>query len=228
MLQSKSERNQKSHLHVQCSSTDLLTMMNITMSQRNSIEIENIEHSFQSTVNANVRILSLISLVMIFISNGYLIKVIMKETVSILDWMMILDSFIGIFNSIRLVLNILNGSGVLNNILLCIILNFFNYFINVCNKLLTIGIAVYRYVFVVKHNYVHDTTQRQIFTQSLVSTISMTSAIITGYAIYFKEKYKYFLCKCNFEMHMNKPKSLKVAKEDQRSIRSMVDMPDGQ
>ena len=158
-MQSTSERNQnkfKSHLHVQCNSTDLLTMLNITMSQGNSIVIETIEHSLASTVNVYVRILSLISLVMIFFSNGYLIKVIMKETVSVLDWMMIIDSFIGFFNSIRLVLNILNGSGVLNNIPLCIILNFFNYFINVCNKLLTIGIAVYRYVFVVKHNYIRS------------------------------------------------------------------------
>ena len=157
------------------------------------MEIEIVEHCYPSQAIIHVRILSLISVIMIFSSNGYLINIIMKQTNSLLDWIMLIDSFIGIFNSIRIVLNLVIGTVVLNNIPVCLILNFFNYYINVCNKLITMSIAIYRYVFVVKHEFVQDAGRRQSFSQTLFSSIFILSAVMTGYAVFFKEKYKYFL-----------------------------------
>ena len=167
--------------------------MNITISKEDFIKIETVEHCFPNQANTYVRILSFISMILIFSSNGYLINILRKQTSSILDWIMLIDLLIGIINSVRLVLNFVMGSVVLNNIPLCMILNFFNYYINVCNKLITMSIAVYRYVFVVKHEFVQDAVRRQSFSQTLFSSIFILSAVMTGYAVFFKEKYKYFL-----------------------------------
>ena len=176
-------------------------MMYITFgpSSDDQILINYIEHKFSYSYNFHVQILSWISLILIYVSNGCLIDFILRQrkVKSALDWMILMDAILCIFNSIGIIRIGIFGSGSTHhdNILLCVCFNFSVYFINISNRLLTIGIVLYRYVFVLKHTIVEGQAQRQIFVQTLFSVIFLISIVLAGYAVYYKDLYKYHLNK---------------------------------
>ena len=158
--------------------------------------IDNIEHSFpKSNTLILEKILSVITLILINTTNGGLIHVIMSKPKSALDWMMLIDSILCVLNSVIIIRQGIIVTTHPDNVPLCVLFNFFDFFINISNRLLTIGIVVYRYVFVIRYTFVERNLQRQIFVQSLFSAIFITSFVLTGYAIYFKDLYQDHLCK---------------------------------
>ena len=66
------------------------------------ITLTDIEQDFKTSLRTQIQILSFISLILINTCNGYLIYLAMNQTKTALDWMMLLDSFICILNSIVL------------------------------------------------------------------------------------------------------------------------------
>ena len=120
----------------------------------NILTINEIEHSFQKEISTQVQILSWISLILINASNGYLIHVIKNKMNSLLDWLILMDCILCIFNCITLIKHGIIGKS-LENIPMCFFFNLNSYFINVSNKLVTIGISIYRYVFVVHYINMH-------------------------------------------------------------------------
>ena len=171
-------------------------MMNISFGPlyEDSIMIDNIEHHFPCSNTILEKILSVITLILINTTNGGLIHVILKKSKSALDWMMLTDSLLCILNSIDIIRQGIIVTTHPENLPLCLFFNFSDYFINICNRLLTIGIVVYRYVFVLQHKLVERNGHRQIFVKCLFSSIFITAAILTGYAIYFRDLYQDHLC----------------------------------
>ena len=171
-------------------------MMNISFgpSYEDSIMIDNIEHHFPCSNTILEKILSVITLILINTTNGSLIHVILKKSKSALDWMMLMDSLLCILNSIDIIRQGIIVTTHPENLPLCLFFNFSDYFINICNRLLTISIVVYRYVFVLQHKLVERNGHRQIFVKCLFSSIFITAAILTGYAIYFRDLYQDHLC----------------------------------
>ena len=117
-------------------------------SHLNQIIITATEHSLSNRSDLGVEIASWVSLILIYISNGYLIHVMKNQMKSGMDWLILMDSVLCIISSIHI---IMFGHLVdIENPSLCFLITFFLYFTTIANKLVTVSIGYYRYVFVVK------------------------------------------------------------------------------
>ena len=158
---------------------------------------EQIEHSVhyddKNLVNTQIFMTGqLICVMLILATNGYLLQFIMKQpTKTFLDWMMILDTSLCISN---IVIVIMIGQRIF-----CYFIINFGFFINISNRLLTAGIVVYRYVFVMKSNLVQTTFQRKALEILIIVSILVPSSLLTGFAIYYKDYYLQYLSKFNFK-----------------------------
>ena len=60
---------------------------------------------------------------------------------------------------------------------------------------MTIGIVIYRYVFVIKNHLVERNSQRKIFIEHLHASILLTSVCHASVGIYYKDDYLSHLCR---------------------------------
>ena len=79
---------------------------------KNIITIDEIEHSFQKEISTQVQILSWISLILINASNGYFIYVIKNKMNSLLDWLILMDCILCIFNCISIIKLGINSNSI--------------------------------------------------------------------------------------------------------------------
>ena len=70
---------------------------------------------------------------------------------------------------------------------------FFAFFINISNRLLTIGIVAYRYVFVLKSWLVATPAQRRVFSSLILLFILLPSLLLTGVAVHYRDYWLRFL-----------------------------------
>ena len=123
--------------------------MNITgPTNINIITLDNIEHSFPGETSIQVKILTWISCILIILSNGYLIHIIKNQMKSTMDWLILMDSILCISSCIPIIR--LGIFGPLSTPF-CFKIIFFFYFTTVSDRLVTMGISIYRYVLVVHH-----------------------------------------------------------------------------
>ena len=91
-----------------------------------------------------VQLVQWFSILLIVTSNSSLIYFILRQqSKTFLDWMVIIDSSLG-FNQCFTVLVV--GSRIQS---LCYFSPFNGYFVGILNRLLNVGIVIYRFVFVV-------------------------------------------------------------------------------
>ena len=145
-------------------------MTSISFSVSNLMEnliFEQIEHSVhyddKNLVNTQIFMTGqLICVMLILATNGYLLQFIMKQpTKTFLDWMMILDTSLCISNIVIVIM--------IGQRFFCYFIINFGFFINISNRLLTAGIVVYRYIFVMKSHLVQTTFQRKILETSIIA-----------------------------------------------------------
>ena len=155
-------------------------------------QIEHVVHyDDKNLVNTHIfRACQLVSVMLILTTNGYLLQFIMKQpTKTFLDWMMILDTSLCISNILTIVL--------IGQRIFCHFISKFSFFINICNRLLTAGIVIYRYVFVMKNNLVRTTFQRKALESLIIGSILIPSSILTLFAAYYKDFSLQYLSKLN-------------------------------
>lgn len=156
------------------------------------IFVSAIEHRFPRTENVFVHILSWISLVLIYLTNSVLINFILKKaSKTALDWMMMLDCFLCVCNSIQII------NGVFVDHLFayhCYFFPFFAFSISICNRLLEMAIVVYRYVHVLQPSIIQGSVPRHTFETTIFFSIFSTTAVMTGYLVYFKDDYRLYYC----------------------------------
>ena len=75
----------------------------------------------------------------------------------------------------------------------CIFRVFSTFFTNLCNRLLTVGIAMYRVTLVHGSSLVRTPYQRKKIEQTIVLFILLFSFYLTGWAIFYREDYRSFL-----------------------------------
>ena len=91
-----------------------------------------------------VQLVQWLSILLIVSSNGCLIYFILRQqNKTFLDWLVIIESSLG-FNQCFTVLVV--GSRIRS---LCLFSPFNAYFVGILNRLLNVGIVIYRFVFVV-------------------------------------------------------------------------------
>ena len=168
------------------------------------LTFDSIEHSFSSEISIQVQILAWASLFLINLLNGYLIHVIKNKMNSTLDWLILMDCILCILNCIPIIHLGIIGTSFKDDVPLCLFFNFSGYFINVSNRLVTIGISTYRYVFVIHFIKMEDRFQRQIFIDILFSVIILTPTFLTGYAIYYRDSYQLYQRKNVLDVYFQK------------------------
>ena len=146
--------------------------------------IEEIEHNIleheHHGQDLTFMIIQLFSIIMILSTNGYLLHFInIQPSKTFLDWMIFIDSILCISNIIIVV-----GIGLRK---FCFFLPFFGYFINIFNRLLTIGIVIYRYIFVVKSSIVWTSQQRRVLSTLIFGSILISTILLTGWAAHYKQ-----------------------------------------
>ena len=162
--------------------------------------MENIEHIFLDGVsfdNTIFLVASGLSCLTILTANGYLLHFIIKQpTKTFLDWMMVFDSILCICNVVTIAYIVDEEYFEIGkNLNLCYFLPYFTYCINLLNRLLTIGIVVYRYVFVIKHRIVWTQNQRRTLGTKIFGAIIVFSLLMTSWATFYKDESQNFLCK---------------------------------
>ena len=139
------------------------------------------------------------STTIIVCTNVPLILFIMKQSSkSFLDALMVFDCVICICNTFPLIKfflstfeyrKIIVGSSDIWGII-CTCHVFFSFFANLCNRLITLGVAFYRYFLI---SLLWTTYQRKLFEKLVLFVILFASVNLTGAAMYYRENWKNFL-----------------------------------
>ena len=157
--------------------------------------VDTLEHEFHSSGDDSMllmlRMTQFITCGLILGTNVPMIMFILnQESRTFLDWLIVFDCFLCL-NNLDIVMLLVNFSDFGDGLCICHV--FFSLFTNLCNRLLTIGIVIYRLTLVLGSSLVWTTYQRKIFEKMIVLVILLLSFFLTGWAVYYREDYKSFL-----------------------------------
>lgn len=169
------------------------------LSKTEILIVDTVEHEFQSSGDIKPILLFTLRLAKIFSCGLILgtnvpmiIFTINQGSKTFLDWLIVFDCFLCLGNIYGLLL--IRPSYVsYEDIGFCEFHSFLLFFIQLCNRLLTLGIAIYRFTLVLGWSLVFTTNQKKNLEIFISLFILIISFIFTGLAIYYKEDYRDFL-----------------------------------
>ena len=173
--------------------------MDISFTMLNKTEtliVDAVEHEFLSDNEDSMRMAIFLTCGLILGTNVPLIIFILSQSSqTFLDNLIVFDCFL-CMNGILLLLKIIlkstfEASHFWSSICVCHV--FFSFFTNLCNRLLTIGIAFYRFTLVFGSSFVWTYYQRKAFEKKILFLILLVSVYLTGWAVYYRENYRNFL-----------------------------------
>ena len=173
-------------------------LFQITLKNNKSeiLSVDNVEHVLPGSGDADTRLVLMrlmqgLTCALIIGTNGPMIKFIMSQgTKTFLDWLIVYDCFLCLSNIPVLVLL---SDDVVHDF--CAYHVFFAFFVNLSNKLLTLGIVIYRFTLVIGSSIVVTTHQKKHLENLILAFILFTSFYLTGWAFYYREDYRHFLGK---------------------------------
>ena len=146
-----------------------------------------------------IRLAQLITCVLILGSNLQIIIFIMNQgSKTFLDWLIIFDCSLCL-SDLRIIILILNYSDFVD---FCIYHVFLTFYTSLCNRLLSLGIVIYRLILVLGSSYMFSSNQKKVLEKTILLAILLISLIMTGWAIYYREDNRHFLSKVNFERYI--------------------------
>ena len=119
-----------------------------------------------------------------------------------LDRLVVLDCGLCLINIIVLILSD-DKSGV-EDLGYCAFFEFLFFKVNLINKLLTVGIVIYRFTLVICSTWVQTPQQRKSLEYCILTFIFLTSFNLTSWAFYYREEYRHFLGIRNTHSLLNK------------------------
>ena len=157
--------------------------------------LETLEHKFLSSGDD-----SMLLLMAKFITSGLIlgtnlpliIFTVNQKSKTFLDWLIILDCILCLFNlrAVILLRNYLDYDAVF-----CVCHVFFSFFTTLCNRLLSLGIVLYRFTLVLGSSFVFSSNQKKVLENIILLAILLPSLNLTAWALYYKEDNRYFLSK---------------------------------
>ena len=154
-------------------------------------EILDIEISLEEELSTSSKLFSVLSVFLILLVNIPLLSnVFQKENLTFINKLIATDCILCISNCITLV-NMIAGKE--RNSIVCFISPPFAYFINTFKRLLTMGIVLYRYVFVLKNSRVETGEKRRLFCSRLAGIIFLMSLLSTCSCVWYREQNLFFL-----------------------------------
>ena len=111
-----------------------------------------------------------------------------------LDWMIVFDCFLCLCNlKVIMFLTYISDDNV--GLGFCICHVFSTFFCLLCNRLLTLGIAIYRFTLILGSSFVFSSNQKRVLEKRILLAILLISLNLTGWASYYREDFKPFLGK---------------------------------
>ena len=120
-----------------------------------------------------------------------------QESKTFLDWLIIFHCVLCLGN-LHVVMFVIGLSKYWDGF--CIFQCFVAFFVHLCKRLLTLGIAIYRFTLVLGSSLVCTSYQRKVFEKIIFLSILLTSVFLTGWGVYYKEQYKYYLGNKNAQL----------------------------
>ena len=169
----------------------LLTLLNTT----EVLTVDTVEHELlswgperDSKLILNRLFLSLTYCLILGANIPVVTFIINQWSKTFLDWLILYDCFLCIGNCIGI-----HGQNFDHWDGFCEFYVFFTYFKNLINRLLTAGIAIYRFILVVGSSLVWTKYQRRVFERLIFNSILFFTLYMTGLAVYYRDNYKMFL-----------------------------------
>ena len=161
--------------------------------------VDTLEHEFRSSGDHSMlllmRLAQFITCGLILGTNlPLIIFTVNQKSKTFLDWLIIFDCILCLLN-LRTVIRLPNYSDF--DAVFCIFHVFFSFFTNLCNRLLSLGIVIYRFTLVLGSSFMFSSNQKKILENIILLAILLPSLILTGLAIHYRENYSYFLSKAN-------------------------------
>ena len=152
------------------------------------LNILNTEYLFVESQSIIMKIFGMFAATLILVPNITLINYIIKEHImTFFNLMIITDCFICVAN----IPAILKFSDLMMGTSFCCYP--VGYFINILNRLLSITIIFYRYVFVNHSGWVQTPRQRQLFCSILSFSIFGTSVFLSILSFVYREHFLHYL-----------------------------------
>ena len=170
--------------------------------------VDTVEQEFRSSGDQStlffLRLAQFVTFGLILGANVPIIIFILKQgTKTFLDWLIVFDCFLCLLN-LRVILALFFYRLLENNTMhsvfdadFCTCHVFLSYFTNVCNRLLSLGIVVYRITLVLGSSFLVSSNQKKVLGKIVMLAIILPSLILTGFAVYYRENNFYFLSNSN-------------------------------
>ena len=175
------------------------------LNKTETIIVDTVEHVFPSVGDEStlpwLRAAQLCTCGLILGTNVPLIVFILNQSSkTFLDLLILLDCIFCLCNTLPLIKFFLStfefkhyfvSSVFLGSICNCHV--FFLFFANLCNRLITLGVAFYRLLLVLGSSLVWTSYQKKILEKVILLLIPLLSAHLTGWAVYYRENWRNFL-----------------------------------
>ena len=178
--------------HTGTSSTHIVFNMNCDLSNNcTSVFLYTLYKHIEDNIFAWVEYLPAVVMILIVIVNIPILSLIFaKPKITFIDILIATDCLLCVCNCIILLKLLLVNS---TSMFICLFSPPIGYFINICKRLLTIVIVIYRYVFVFKNSWVGTENQRKNFTWILAGCLFIATFSGTICCIIYKDKYLFYL-----------------------------------
>ena len=163
----------------------------------NTVDHEFLNSGDGSNLPLIMRVANLLTCGLILGTNVPLIIFFLNQgSKTFLDWLVVLDCFLCVCNPILLLIRFEDYWRSICGYV------FFSFFTSICNSQLTLGIALYRAILVFGSSFVWTSYQRKMIEKLILLMILTISVLLTGWAVSFRENYKYFLGNSFFKKNL--------------------------
>ena len=162
--------------------------------------VNTLEHEFLSpdgddSMLPMLRLAQFITCGMILGTNVPMILFTMNQgSKTFLDWMIVFDCFLCLGN-LKVIMFLTYTSDDNVGFGFCICHVFSTFFCLLCNRLLTLGIAIYRFTLILGSSFVFSSNQKRVLENRILLAILLISLNLTGWASYYRKDFKPFLGK---------------------------------
>ena len=177
-------------------STNMEEVEITVLSQTEIVIFDSVEHEFHISGDEPILLFTL-RLAQIFTCGLILgtnvpmiIFTINQGSKTFLDWLIVFDCFLCLGNLHVLIILIRLSS---DDVGFCVFHVFLMFFFNLCNRLLTLGIAIYRFTLVLGSSLVFTAYQKKVLEIFITFSILIISFILTGWAIFYRADFRHFL-----------------------------------
>ena len=167
----------------------------MNMDVMENLIVDIVEYEFRSSADSSVllitfRVAQILTCLLVLGTNVPMIIFIMNQgSRTFLDKLIVFDCFLCLAN---LHVIILIGFSD-DDISFCIFHIFLSFFFNLCNRLLTLAIAIYRTILVFGSPNVVTTHSKKVMEIIIPNAIFLISANLTGWAMYYRNDYRSFV-----------------------------------